>query len=198
MGIKERKEREKDNLRKLIVSSAQDIVMRQGLDGLTMRAIAHDIEYSQSKIYEFFASKDELLEELCSENCEKLLKILQKIPADGNEKDYLADLVVETVEFHSTYPHSDELLTLVCFGSQPERTPKAFLEIENLFVSALKRLKSSYLTTEKDISSSLDIIRCLFIGVSKLMVSQIPLKGKIRGTELTKNALDALVRGWDK
>lgn len=198
MGIKERKTREKENLRKHIVSTAQEILMNHGLDGLTMRAVANDIEYSQSKIYEFFASKDELYEELCGVNCEMLLKVLQKIPSDINKKKYLTDLVVKTIEFHSSIPHSDELLTLICFGPPRYKVPKAFQEIEKLFISALKDLKSPYLTTENDILSSLDIIRCIFIGVSKLMVSQIPLSGKVRGQEIAKNALEALLRGWEK
>ena len=79
MGIKERKAREKENLRKLIVANAHEILMKNGLEGLTMRSIANNIEYSQSKIYEFFANKDELCEVLCSEHCEKLLELLQKI-----------------------------------------------------------------------------------------------------------------------
>jgi AcrR family transcriptional regulator len=198
MGIKERKIREKENLRKLIVANAHEILRKEGLDGLTMRSIANNIEYSQSKIYDFFASKDELCEVLCEEHCEKLLALLQKVSAKMDPEKYLTNLIIKTIEFHGSHPHSDTLLTLVCFGPQRFKIPGAFLEIENLFVRALKNLKSPYLTKESDILASLDIIRCIFIGVSNLMASETSLKGKSRGLEITENALKALLRGWKK
>lgn len=198
MGIKERKIREKENFRKLIIANAHEILMKDGLDGLTMRSIANHIEYSQSKIYEFFTSKDELCEVLCEEHCEKLLVLLQKISDKKDPEKYLTNLIIKTMEFHSSHPHSDTLLTLVCFGPQRFKIPKAFLEIENLFVYALKNLNSPYLATKSDILASLDIIRCIFIGVSNLMVSEISLKGRSRGLKITENILKVLLRGWKK
>lgn len=102
------------------------------------------------------------------------------------------------MEFHGSHPHSDTLLTLVCFGPQRFKIPEAFLEMENLFVSALQKLKSPYLVTESDILASLDIIRCIFIGVSNLMVSETSSEGKSRGLAITENALKVLLRGWEK
>lgn len=198
MGIKERKVREKENLRKLIIANAHEILMKDGLEGLTMRAIANNIEYSQSKIYEFFASKDELCEVLCKEHCEKLLEILQNISEDKNPEKYLTSLIIKTMDFHSAHPHSDTLLTLVCFGPQRFQIPEDFLKVQNLFISALKNLKSPHLASEKDILASLDIIRCLFIGVSNLMKSETSSEGKSRGLAIIENALKVLLRGWKK
>lgn len=198
MGTKERKIREKEKLRKLIVANAHEILMKNGLDGLTMRSIANNIEYSQSKIYEFFASKDELCEVLCNEHCEKLLKLLLDVSDKMDPEKYLTNLIIKTVEFHGSHPHSDTLLTLVCFGPQRFKIPEAFLKMENLFVCALKNLKSPYLTSESDIQASLDIIRCIFIGVSNLMVSETSSEGKGRGLAITENALKVLLRGWKK
>lgn len=198
MGIKERKIREKENLRKLIVANAHEILMKDGLDGLTMRSIANNIEYSQSKIYDFFASKDELCEVLCKEHCEKLLELLRQVSEKIDPEKYLTNLIIKTMEFHGSHPHSDTLLTLVCFGPQRFKIPEAFLEMENLFVCALKNLKSPYLATESDILASLDIIRCIFIGVSNLMISETSSEGKSRGLAITENALKVLLRGWRK
>lgn len=63
---------------------------------------------------------------------------------------------------------------------------------------AIKNLESPYLATKDDILASLDIIRCIFIGVSNLVVSETSVKGKIRGLEITENALKVLLRGWKK
>jgi AcrR family transcriptional regulator len=198
MGIKERKIREKENLKKLILESANKILMKDGLDRLTMRSIADNIEYSQSKIYEFFASKDELCEGLCKMNCNKQLTFLQKISIKQEPEKYLNDLVLKSMEFHSLHPHSDTLLTLVCFGPERFKIPEEFLKIEELFINALVNLKSPYITTKDDILASLDIIRCIFIGVSTLMNTETSAKGKIRALNMTENILSVLLRGWRK
>jgi AcrR family transcriptional regulator len=197
MGIKERKVREKENLRKLIVATAHEILMKEGLGGLTMRSIANHIEYSQSKIYEFFASKDQLCETLCEELCEKHLVLLRSIPEKMNPEEYLTDLIMKTIEFHGSHPHSDTLFTLVCFGPERFKIPEAFLDIEKLFLIALRNLKSPYIS-EENLLVSLDIIRCIFIGVSTLMNTETSVQGRSRALNMTKNALGVLLRGWRK
>jgi AcrR family transcriptional regulator len=198
MGIKERKIRERENLRQLIIANAHEILMKEGLEGLTMRSIANQIEYSQSKIYEFFGSKDELCEVLCQDHCEKLLGRLQKISNKTNPEKYLTSLILKTMEYHASNPHSDYLLTLVCFGPQRFNIPEAFLEIEKLFILGLKDLKSPYMATEKDIQVALDIIRTVFIGVSNLMMAENSQKSRTRGLKIAENFLQVLLRGWRK
>jgi AcrR family transcriptional regulator len=64
MGIAERREREKEALRTLILEAARDILSEQGLDALSMRAIAERIEYSPATIYLYFRDKEELILEV--------------------------------------------------------------------------------------------------------------------------------------
>jgi AcrR family transcriptional regulator len=64
MGIAERREREKEALRTLILEAARDILSEEGLDALSMRAIADRIEYSPATIYLYFRDKDELIREV--------------------------------------------------------------------------------------------------------------------------------------
>lgn len=64
MGIAERREREKEALRTRMVEAARDIVSEEGLDALSMRAIAERIEYSPATIYLYFRDKDALLREV--------------------------------------------------------------------------------------------------------------------------------------
>ncbi|CRX37586.1 TetR/AcrR family transcriptional regulator [Estrella lausannensis] len=197
MGTQERKEREREALRELIIQTALVIVETEGLESLTMRAIADRIEYSQSKIYAFFPSKDALCAVLCQDNCEKMLEILKKVPlTDSPEKD-LKKLVLKTMEFHASHPHSDELLTEVCFGKKPQEIPKAFLEIEKLFIAALTKLKSPHIRSNEDLQAALDIIRCIFIGVSSLMRAKVSKEGHKRGLLMAENTLDVLLRGWN-
>lgn len=60
MAIKERKEREKQEMRNLIIESATQLFLKQGYDKTSIRSIADDIEYSPATIYLYFKDKDEI------------------------------------------------------------------------------------------------------------------------------------------
>lgn len=197
VGIQERKEREREAFRKLIIATAHDLVAKQGLEGLTMRAIAQTIEYSQSKIYEFFKNKDQLCEVLCEELCEKLLGIVKHISKQLSPEKYLTELILKVVDFHATYHHSEELFTLVCFGPKRFKVPQAYLEMEIYPITAVKNLKSPYIKTDEEVLIALDIIRCFKIGIATLMATETSIEGKKRVQTMAEDVVKVLLRGWN-
>lgn len=64
MGIKERKERQKTEMREAILSAALKLFYDQGYENVTMRKIADEIEYSVGTIYLYFKDRDEIFFEL--------------------------------------------------------------------------------------------------------------------------------------
>jgi AcrR family transcriptional regulator len=64
VGVAERRERERAELRRQIIDAARDLLLEQGLPGLSMRAIAERVEYSPATIYLYFRDKDELVREV--------------------------------------------------------------------------------------------------------------------------------------
>jgi AcrR family transcriptional regulator len=66
MGVKERRERERLEMRERILDAARTLFTKHGYDAVTMRAIAEAIEYSPAALYFHFADKDALLAELCA------------------------------------------------------------------------------------------------------------------------------------
>ncbi|MFN8339494.1 MAG: TetR/AcrR family transcriptional regulator [Saprospiraceae bacterium] len=64
MGLAERKEREKLELKNLILDAARKILLENGQDGMSIRKIADAIEYSPATIYLYFEDKDAILHEL--------------------------------------------------------------------------------------------------------------------------------------
>ena len=64
MGIKERRERQRQQLRGDILSAAREVARTEGWGAVTIRRIAGLIEYSPPVIYEYFDSKEDLLLEL--------------------------------------------------------------------------------------------------------------------------------------
>lgn len=60
MGITERKEREKQEIRKMILETAMSLFLEEGYKNVTIRKIAEKIEYSPATIYLYFKDKDEI------------------------------------------------------------------------------------------------------------------------------------------
>ena len=65
MGPVNRREREKEKLKKQILDAARYLFARDGYDSVTMRAIAERIEYSPRTLYLHFQDKEVLIRELC-------------------------------------------------------------------------------------------------------------------------------------
>lgn len=192
MGIKERKQRDKAQFYNLVITKALKLIEDKGLNNFSMRVLAHEVEYSQSKIYEVFKDKDQLCETLCHELATILLQELRNIKTDGKKSaDYLEKLFLCALQFHKKRPHSDALFTLVCYGGPQFQLPAPFVEIEALFIKALKKLESPFLNNDEQITSALNAIRFLFIGAS-----QLSHFGTSQAQEIAKDALAALIRGW--
>jgi AcrR family transcriptional regulator len=65
LGPKERREREREEVRTRILDAARELFASEGVDSVTMRRIADRIEYSPTAIYFHFRDKEALLAELC-------------------------------------------------------------------------------------------------------------------------------------
>jgi AcrR family transcriptional regulator len=72
VGVAERREREREQLRAAIIDAARDLLLEQGLQGLSMRAIADRVEYSPATIYLYFRDKDDLIREVVQTGFERL------------------------------------------------------------------------------------------------------------------------------
>jgi AcrR family transcriptional regulator len=72
MGITDRKEREKLEMRKLIMDAAMEMFVKDGYEKTSIRNIADKIEYSPATIYLYYKDKDELLWALQTEAFNRL------------------------------------------------------------------------------------------------------------------------------
>ncbi|MGC1878744.1 MAG: TetR/AcrR family transcriptional regulator [Rhabdochlamydiaceae bacterium] len=196
MGCKERREKEKEVMKQRILDAAMELVDKKGLGALTIRCLAEQIEYSPSMIYEYFEDKELICKELCTQICCELLNALKSVPFKTNPEEYLLGLIDANVDFLSKRPQGIELLTGVCFGSDPSQTPKEFLEAMELYTQALKGCHCKHLQTAKELEEALDVIRSLHVGMmtlSKYQTSSVELK---RIGNSLENGVRALLKGW--
>ncbi len=64
MGVAERKERHKEDLKKEILTAAKQLFTEKGFEATSIRAIAEKIEYSPATIYLYYKDKNEIVHAL--------------------------------------------------------------------------------------------------------------------------------------
>jgi len=74
MGVRERRQREREELRRAILDTARGIAAAEGWAAVTIRRVADKIEYSSPVIYEHFGSKEELVISLFRQGFRELLE----------------------------------------------------------------------------------------------------------------------------
>src|SRR6218665_2883544 len=79
MGITERKEREKAEMKRLIMDAARKLFIEQGFEKTSIRNIADEIEYSPGTIYLYYKDESELLFDLHQESFQKLIEQFQRV-----------------------------------------------------------------------------------------------------------------------
>jgi AcrR family transcriptional regulator len=73
MGVAERKERHKEDLKRVILDAAKSLFAENGLEATSIRAIAEKIEYSPATIYLYYKDKNEIVHALHSEGFKLLV-----------------------------------------------------------------------------------------------------------------------------
>ena len=110
MGVKSRREREKENLRQEILDAAREMFANEGYQNVSMRKIAEKIEYSPTTIYLYFKDKSDLLHQICEETFARLGQRLSEIADD--EPDALQSLrkgLRAYIEFGLEHPNHYEV-----------------------------------------------------------------------------------------
>jgi len=79
MGIIERKEREREEMRRLIVDGARHLFVANGYEKVSIRNIAEAIEYSPATIYLYFKDKNEILYAVHSQAFGKMMEEFRPI-----------------------------------------------------------------------------------------------------------------------
>ena len=110
MGIKERRERERQEVRGRILDAARDLFVRDGYEAVTMRKIAEAIEYSPTAIYLHFKDKDALVRELCLVDFDSLAKAFQRIAREPDPLERLKKSGLAYADFALEHPNHYRLM----------------------------------------------------------------------------------------
>jgi AcrR family transcriptional regulator len=121
LGIKERREREREEIRQKILDAARELFIQEGYDAVTMRRLAEKIEYSATAIYLHFKDKRAVLIALCDADFLRLAQELQKIGhvADPIERMRLSGLAY--IRFAIEHPNHYRWMFMT---PHPEMSPE--------------------------------------------------------------------------
>jgi AcrR family transcriptional regulator len=104
VGSKERRERERTETRGRILDAARELFVEDGVEAVTMRAIADRIDYTPTAIYYHFADKESLILELCHVDMLTLSKALQSVAQVPDPIERLRQLGLAYAEFGLGHP----------------------------------------------------------------------------------------------
>lgn len=136
MGVKERKEREREQRRSDILVSARLAFVAHGLENTSMDRIANEAELAKGTLYLYFKNRNELLMALLAEDFERLLErmssAVEKVP--NTQDKFIA--AVETFHDYSVeneffYGAMTQLNVNQLFGEDCQRESYCHLQTVN-------------------------------------------------------------------
>ena len=192
MGIKHRRERERQAMRQRILDAARQIALEEGWQAVTTRKVAERIEYSQPTIYEYFENKEAILLALLREGFERLLAIQQAAASATDDPEARLFAMSEAYwDFAFTSPELYQVmhsLQGVVFGHP--QTPVEAKQSFALVREALQQWATSQGVEIKRLNELVDARWALVHGLITLTMA-----GRIAGgPERAKHILQATTR----
>ncbi len=198
MGIKQRREREKQEVRQGILTAAREIARQEGWQSVTIRKVAERIEYSPPTIYEYFESKEDILTELHREGFRQLaarLKAIREAVADPEQR--LLDMVESYWNFAMSNPELYQVMNGL--GGVPfaclEKPPAAY-EVFDTTQEALVDWAREKRVDIPDIKGAVEIIRSLVKGLISLTMLDRLYGGESHAKELLRRAMRDMFVAW--
>lgn len=110
MGVAERKEREREAMRVLILQAAQKIFLENGYDKTSIRSIADAIEYSPATIYLYYKDKNEILFAIHQQGFQKMIAAFDGLRFVPDPMDRLTEMGRYYIKFALDNPELYNLM----------------------------------------------------------------------------------------
>lgn len=115
-GASERRERGRMEMRSAILDAAREIVAAEGVDRLTIRAVAQAVGYSAGALYEYFDSKEDILTALYFEGSDGLAGQCERTVASHVEGSTAVEALIALGHAYRSYALSHPELYRLVFG----------------------------------------------------------------------------------
>lgn len=115
------RERRYQRTQQAILNAALSILTEEGIDKLSIRAIADRIDYSPAALYEYYGSKEEIIGALCGEGHNRLKHYMEQVSLSLAPSKYLQEIGLAYIQFALQNP-SYFLLTFTSPTTRPTFT----------------------------------------------------------------------------
>ena len=126
MPPKVKTEAEKQALRTVIIDAARELFIHQGVEAVTMRAIATKIGYSATSLYLYFSDREQLLRAVVDTDVLKLAQALKSTLTIADPLQRFLQFAQHYVQFALTNPNHYRMM----FMTQHPPCDPAFSSIE--------------------------------------------------------------------
>ncbi len=187
MGVLERRLRQKEEVRAAILTTAWQMVKKEGWQSLSIRKIADAIEYSVPVIYDYFQNKEAILFEFAKEGFDLLSKKMKQAKEkQSNPEEQLKAMADAYWSFaFKNKEHYQLMFGLGMVGCDVDKCIPEKAAFRNLIMEPINALLSKNKKT--------DINACLkYHTLWSVMHGLVSIKMMVR-TEDTSNELNKLV-----
>lgn len=184
MNTKERKLREKENRKELILNAAEKVMSENGLYGLSIEAIAEETQLAKGTIYLYFKSKEEILSSLTIKARNKLFlefELIEKQNTTSYEK--LIQMIKMNYNFYKKFPLYYDLVSLYEANHKAVETEEMYKSSQN--ITNLVHRVAQEAQSEGFLNLSINTLN-LTMSLWGMTVGMLQLL-KVRGTFLKEN-----------
>ena len=198
MGLKERRQRQRQELRAGILAAAREIASSEGWQAVTIRKIAALIEYSPPVIYEYFGSKEEILLEVMRTGYAEQLRAIEDAAgaAKGPEEALLA---MGRAWLDSAFRSPDLYQVMYGLGGVPfsaAETRKEGEKIGSVIGEAIEGVLRKHGKEADDVEGKVALLWATAHGLVALtMVDRIP-GGQQEALRLAEQATRDYITSW--
>ena len=168
-----------------ITAAARQLFVERGVENVTTREIAARVGISQTALFTYYKSKDEIWNRLMVDAFGELVKSLATVGQDAkNIAVWLRRLIKSYVQFGLTYPDEYRLAFMLVKASKPANTPQSheqsdavrriafpiFLQLEQKIAQAMQEG-----VIREDLGSSMLIAQTLWAsmhGLTALLIAR--------------------------
>ena len=200
MGVRERRDRERLSMRRAILDAARQIAAQEGWQAVTIRRVAEKIEYSPPTIYEYFESKEAILEEEVRAGFSLLLDDLKAArAAHSAPEEQCTAMGYAYWDWVWKYPELYQVISGLggvnfCESDKPHDQGQ---EVAGLFSGVLQSILPPGTQTAQDLEDKVVVLWSLIHGfIALIMAGRIPETKRDRARELALLAAGDLLKAW--
>lgn len=98
------RERRHQKTKATILQAARELISERGLEGLSLRELARRTDYSPSGLYEYFESKEAIINEISTEGFARLAEYLKRAPVSLSPSARLVEMGLAYLDFARDHP----------------------------------------------------------------------------------------------